>query len=516
MRKSGEKLGALLGGFVLNKQTNTPQTLRTTEMDDPPAAKRRTDRVAKKPRTEAPAVALPDTWAKGEAWARMSPEDTVESLRDLFLSSPAEMLWLYFETVKRGVLMKVAVHFRAELHGAELSRDTPIDDLRLLAFHLLLDAVGCEDRSDVAHAHRFVLGLTDNDLSVCGSFDVAVGRAAVVLEALVEPVRRQLGAVQNRAQEAVLHGVEDRSVPTESQFDADRVQRICAALRKHRVWHFLFRLTTPGLECRAPLNLSCTAVTESFERVNAELEAGDSFADADALYWYLYEACRCEAMDKYLKEFKHALCMYAENRKRLMQLYGRQALIEEVHESKKDSDELKLDLYRFTRLLRLCSQLARVNPTAVADIQFSFETLLWMPALAVVRPTASFSIAELRQSERARSGVSGEPATFATALMSLVADALFGWLKRFFEEYGEEPWNVGFEARWGEDRSGFRQSVAGSFLDESGVALWCGIPLRIWVEQVGNRAVVHEFFPLRRDNIEAIIESMSDKVLVRY
>jgi hypothetical protein len=199
-----------------------------------------------------------------------------------------------------------------------------------------------------------------------------------------------------------------------------------------------------------------------------------------------------------------------------MQLYARDALVAEVHEAKADSDELLLDIYRFTRLLRLFSQLERAKPTAVATTQFSVETVFWMPAEVVVRTKASFSIDLLRETERAASGGSGVPPNFATALLSLVADALFDWLKRFFAEYGEAPWKGGFEAKWGEDRSAFRHSVHHSLVDSGAVALWCGLPLRIWVEQVDNRAVVHEFFPLRRDNIEAIIGSMPNKSVVHY
>jgi hypothetical protein len=482
-----------------------------------PDPKRRDCRVKNYVRTEDPAVELPYEWVQAAAsWERIRADDTVKSLRNLFLSSRPDMLWPYFCSVKKPVLRKVAVHFRAKLHGAELSNDTPVEELRPLAFQLLLDAAELEDLSEVAHANRFVLGLNDMDLGNCGGFDQAVGRAAVVLDALVETVRTQLGAVQNRTQQAVLNGVADRSVPPESHFDAARVQRICEVLRQHRVWHFLYRLTTPGLECRAPLNLSRTAVAESFVHINAALEADDRFANAEALYWYLYDACRCEAMDEYLQEFKRALCRYAENRERLMQLYARDALVAEVHEAKADSDELLLDIYRFTRLLRLFSQLERVKPTAVANTQFSVETVFWMPAEVVVRTKASFSIERLRQTERAASEVSGVPATFATALLSLVADALFGWLKRFFYEYGEEPWKGGFEAKWGEEGVGFQHSVHGSLFHAGAVALWCGLPLRIWVEQVDNRAVVHEFFPLRRDNIEAIIGSMPNKTVVRY
>jgi hypothetical protein len=185
-----------------------------------------------------------------------------------------------------------------------------------------------------------------------------------------------------------------------------------------------------------------------------------------------------------------------------------------LNESKEDSDELVVAVYQFSRLLRLFSRLERVNSAAVENTQFSFATLFWMAPKAVVRPKVSFSIELLRRTERAASGQGGVPATFATALLSLVAEALFGWLKRFFEEYGEEPWKGGFEAKWGEDGAAFRKSVAGGLFSSGSVALWCGLPLRIWVED--NGAVVHEFFPLRRDNIEAIIGSMPTKSLVGY
>jgi len=127
-------------------------------------------------------------------------------------------------------------------------------------------------------------------------------------------------------------------------------------------------------------------------------------------------------------------------------------------------------------------------------------------------PTAKFSIAQVLEKERAATLVGGGTASFETALTTLFADALFSWLRQYFATYGAEPWKRDFEDKWGSDPADFRRTVSRALFHEASVALWHGLPLRVWVAGEDG-AVVHEFFRRRQVNIEALVASMSSKIV---
>ena len=132
----------------------------------------------------------------------------------------------------------------------------------------------------------------------------------------------------------------------------------------------------------------------------------------------------------------------------------------------------------------------------------------------MVLPTAKFSIAQVLEKERAATLVGGGPASFETALTTLFADALFSWLRQYFATYGEGSWKSEFEDKWGSDRAGFRTTVYMALFNNSSVALWHGLPLRVWVADKDG-AVVHEFFRRRQVNIEALVASMEHKKVIQ-
>jgi hypothetical protein len=280
--------------------------------------------------------------------------------------------------------------------------------------------------------------------------------------------------------------------------------------------NFSRRITSSTLAHRGGLILSCECVEWYWEMVNAKLvEAGFArFDSPNALYWYLSDACRCESMHVHLLEFVIALCRFGEDRGEQMLLYLRQALIDQLHDSQECYVELRADIFAFARKLRLLKRLEALNPEAVADHEICCGTLFWFDKDVVVLPTAKFSIAQVLEKERAATLVPGRPPNFETALTTLFADALFSWLRQYFATYGAEPWKSEFEAKWGSNPAGFRKTVYSALLERSSVALWHGLPLRVWLADKDG-AVVHEFFRRRQVNIEALVASMEHKKVIQ-
>ncbi len=62
----------------------------------------------------------------------------------------------------------------------------------------------------------------------------------------------------------------------------------------------------------------------------------------------------------------------------------------------------------------------------------------------------------------------------------------------------------------------FYETVQQSLLHSGSVALWCGIPLRIWVAGKAGEVIIHEFFQCRKDNIDELSESMPLKTPVYW
>ena len=473
---------------------------------------RNTCGLPKKARREGPAVEPPDGWVPSPIW---SDAQVVAHLRERFRpGAERESLWAHFQALKRHDLMKVATFFLRHAPAGRLSVRTPTEELRHLAFGLLADDLP-DDQRLAANEHPVVLGLNETDLRECDGFAAAVRLAAPVLAQLRAEVEAGIGAVQTRSQRQVLDGVADRRVPTKDEFDPELLRRLSAILRNLRVWHFSHRLKTRGLQHRGGLLLSYSAVEAYLMLVNDALEGYHRFATARELYDFLYDACRCKDTQDLLLEFVLGLCEYAENRAALMLLYDRIELIQQVVDSKADSVELRVHLFLFTRIMRLFAQLRLVNADAVDGYTFHCGSLLWFDAKHVIRPKATFLVSDLV--ERMEDG--SHETSLASALVSLVAEALRGWLHQFFALYGEEPWKNDFRDKWASDTDSdgrvFWQSVHSSLLGVNGVALWCGLPLRIWVEDK-QRDLAHEFFPRRKANIDALIRSMPDKKVVHW
>jgi hypothetical protein len=256
-------------------------------------------------------------------------------------------------------------------------------------------------------------------------------------------------------------------------------------LRSIRLQNFSRRTTSAHLACRGGLILSRECVEWYWQLVNALLgEAGfDRFDSADALYFFLRDACRCPEMHAHLLEFVFSLCRYGEDRGDQMLLHHRESLREQLLDSQECYVELRADIFVFARKLRLLKRLHALKPAAVADLEICCRTLLWFTQDVVLRLTAKFSIAQVLETERAATLVAGAPASVETALTTLFADALFSWLVQYFSTYGEGSWKSEFEEKWGSDRPGFRRTVYEALLSNG---LFRGSVARAPAESAGR------------------------------
>ena len=458
------------------------------------------------------AVDAPAAWNPDGTWTTRRAVDVQAHVTELFGNTEAQLLWPCFQQLHRGTVQKLVSKWR----GAIPPSGTSLEDLKRVTFELLCFEIEDDDRRELALAQCHVLGLTDDEIRQCESFADALERAKGALDAFRRDVQALIGDVRNRTQEVVANAAGPRTVPAPEQFDEELVLKLRDILRSIRLQNFSRRTTSADLAARGVLILSCECVEWYWELVNAKLvEAGFArFDSPNALYWYLSDACRCESMHVHLLEFVIALCRFGEDRGEQMLLYLRQALIDQLHDSQECYVELRADIFAFARKLRLLRQLHALNPEAVADLEICCGTVFWFDEHVVVRPTVKFSIAQVLETERAATLLPGAPPSFETALTTLFANALFSWLQQYFAAYGEGPWKSEFEAKWGSDPAGFRKTVYDALLGRQSVALWHGLPLRVWLADKDG-AVVHEFFRRRQVNIEALVDSMEHKKVIQ-
>jgi hypothetical protein len=408
-------------------------------------------RVPKHLRTEAAPVVLPTEW---ELPRTLQPKDVVDRLIACFLvqETPGALVWRYFETLQAPELRKVLAHFRNREDAPVCTTRTPAAQLRHWAFEALCNELPDQARRDELMPFVAVLGLTDDDLQHCDSFAAAVSRAGPVIAEMSQAVVDQcIAGARTRTAETVISAVSDRKRPSAAEFNLDAVVRVSATLRRLRVEHFMHRLTTDGLQCRAGLAVSYSALKWSLSAVNADLiDAGldgHQFDNLDKLYEFVTGALRCEDFDEHMLEFLIGLCVFAENKKDNARKFDRAELIRQVDASRDVSAALRAELYGFPRLLALLDRHERVNPDALTDVSIRLQTMLWFHEKIVVIPKATFSVGDVRE-RMSQAPTAGPLPTFATALLSLVADALSQWLHRYFDEYGTVPWKDNFRAKW--------------------------------------------------------------------
>jgi hypothetical protein len=458
------------------------------------------------------AVDSPPEWHRDGTWAARPALSVLNHLKGLFATTDPSLLWPFFSRLRRPAVLKASSQWR-DTHP--IPPGTPFNDLLRVTFELLCFTIEDDARRELALAQCDVLGLTDADLRRCDSFADALSRAEGALDALRRDVQPEelISGVRNRTQVKVIDAPRDRTVPETAQFDETLVLKLRDILRSIRLQNFSRRTTSAGadLACRGGLILSFECVEWYWEIVNAELAAAGfaQFDSADALYNFLRDACRCQQMHAHLREFVIALCKFGEDRGDQMLVHLRESLRAQLRESEVGFIELRADIFSYARKpeLRLFKQLHAVKPAAVADLEICCGTVLWFAQDVVVRLTAKFAIEQVLEKEREATLAPGGHASFETALTTLFADALFSWLLQYFSDYGEGSWKNQFANKWGSDRAEFRATVWKAFFEEKSVALWHGLPLRVWVAGKDG-AVVHEFFRRRQVNIEGLVVSM--------
>jgi hypothetical protein len=432
--------------------------------------------------------------------------------------------------LKLPALRKVILHYRGPEHPDLMSNRTSAAHLRHLAFEarVVCNQLPDEARRDRLSSFRTVVGLTDAEIVSCDSFGTAVALAKPVLEEMRKDVLESLAGVQRtRVAEMVVRGASDLKRPTADGFDLSIVRNCSTTLMDLRVESFMHRLTTDGLRvaARAGLLVSCSGIQRNFPAVNAALAAAGlaEFSNVDTLYTFVTLAIRCEELDDYMAQFGIAFCEYAENKfDNDAQTFDRDELIQQVSDSKAVSDGMKADVFLLSRVpvLALLERQEYLKPAAFLGVTICLRTALWFSPQHVVLPTATFSVGDVRKRlSEAPTNVGPSPGrtTFAHALLSLFAEAISGWLHRYFDEYGADPWKGDFRAKWATasavDPLSFYLCLYNSLFASGSVALWCGLPLRVWVAGDGD-AVIHEFFPRRKENITALLASMPRKTAV--
>jgi hypothetical protein len=469
-------------------------------------------------------VDLPPAW---ELPRRLDAAEVVARLTACFQddSTPGDLVWRYFEMLKRPALTKVILHHRDPEHPDVISNRTSAAHLRHLAFEVVCNQLPDKARRDQLSSFRTVVGLTDAEIVRCDSFGEAVALAKPLLEEMREAVLESFAGVQrNRTAENVVRGVNDRKRPTADEFDLSILDNVSTTLRDLRVENFMHRLTTDGLAQRAGLIVSLSGITRNFPAVNAALAAAGlaEFSTVDALYTFVTLAIRCEELDDYMAQFRISFCEFAENKSDNAQTYDRDELIQQVSDSKAVSDGMRADVFLLSRVLALLERQEHLKPAAFHGVTICLRTALWFAPQHVVLPTATLSVGDVRKRLSEGPNAGGPGRTFAHALLSLFAEAISGWLHRYFDEYGTDPWKGNFRAKWATasasnplEVGSFYLSVYRSLYGHSGVALWCGLPLRIWVAGDGD-AVIHEFFPRRKENIAELLASMPRKTVVSW